>query len=233
MPWGALISVGAGLLLGNKGRKKQDESMQAQIALGREQIGLGREYLQFGKRQYRDWKARDDEIFGMLMGNIDSDLRPDYDAIAGDVKSSFHSARGIEMRRRQRYGIDPRDGSFGRMERDYATREAAAHVGARSHAREGKRGLKYNRIAQLYGVNTSGRAAATAGVAGGYNATMNAMGNLGNVYGNNAAIYGNQAYGDAAGIGAAIGGIDWGGIWGDVQGWFADSDAGGGAPVPA
>jgi len=192
MPWAiaagvvGIAGVVAGAIGAHDAAGNQGDAIDAQSAAMRDQTALGREQLDWNKEQYGKWEDRFDPIFSDMMSEIDQDLEPNYGMIAGDVSSAFQSQRGQERRNMMRYGVRPQDGSFAGADRQYGIREAAAHVGARSQARESKRGLKYNRLASVtgmgYGVQPS--------IIGGVN---QAAGNLGNMYGNQATQHGNIA----------------------------------------
>lgn len=224
MPWiiagGMLAGAVVGGIASSSASSAQERSAQLQADAMRDQTALGRETLDWNKEQYGKWEDRFDPVFGDMMDALGEDLEPNYGQIAGDVSSSFQSQRGQERRNMMRYGVRPQDGSFAGADRQYGIREAAAHVGARSQARESKRGLEYNRLASVagmgYGIQPS--------VIGGVN---NAAGNLGNMYGqqatqhgNIASMWGNTASQNAYGAASAIGGMDWAGMWNSTKGWF-------------
>jgi len=233
MPWAALIGVGISAYMGNKAAKRQRKAQNEQGQLGKEQIELGREQLDFGKQQYSDWQAKFDPAYQAMLNEMDQGLNPNFGMIAGDVKSSFQSARGSELRDMQRYGINPMDGGYRNMSRQYGINEAAAHVGARSQAREATKGLKFQRLAN--------NANMLVGMQGIPSQTMNTgYGNLSNAYGNNANMVGqqgimnyNMGMQDAYGAGAMAGGLDWGALWGDVKGWFGNTGSGNSFGAPS
>lgn len=224
MPWiiagGMLVSAVVGGIASANASSNALSGRQMQAQAMEDQTQLGREQLDWNKEQYGKWEDRFDPIFGDMMDALDKDLEPNYGQIAGDVSSAFQSQRGQERRNLMRYGVRPQDGSFAGADRQYGIREAAAHVGARSQARESKRGLEYNRLASVagmgYGIQPS--------IIGGVN---NAAGNLGRSYGNQATQYGNiasmwenTAASNAYGAASAIGGMDWQGMWNSTKGWF-------------
>lgn len=214
--------------LGYKAQKDQKRMQKKQLGMQQQEIGLQREGLEWGKEKYADWEARFNPTFNRMMNELDQDLEPNYGMIAGDVKSGFQSARGQERRNMRRYGIRPTDGASRSMEREYGIREAAAHVGARSSARESKRGLKYGRLADATNMLVGMQGTPANMVNSGYGRTGNAMAGMAGTYGG----IGEQRYlagmDNAAGWGTFIGGTDWGGIWNNVKGWFNDGGSSGG-----
>jgi hypothetical protein len=198
----------------------QGEALDQQAAAMRDQTALGREQLDWNKEQYAKWEDRFDPIFGDMMDTIDDDLEPNYGLIAGDVKSGFQSARGQERRNLMRYGVRPQDGAFAKSEREYGIREAGAHVGARTAARESKRGLEFDRLTNVVGMGYGLKPSMTAGVNQASRSLMGAYGNQGTQYGNIASMWGNTAAQNAYGVSSAIGAMDWAGMWNSTKGWF-------------
>lgn len=228
MPWGALISAGVGLYMGSKAKKAQNRGMEQQRAMFDEEMAFAREKLAWGKEKYGDWEEKFNPAFSRMMQELDQDLTPNYGMIAGDVKSSFQSARGQERRSLMRYGIRPNDGAFARSERDYGIGEAAAHVGARSQARESKRGLKFNRLQNVNTMLAGMQGIPARLVDSGFNAGQNALRGAGDMYSQQGQTRYDQGMAGASDIGQAIGGVDWTNIWDDVKGWFS----GGGSSAP-
>lgn len=235
MSWGAVagaaLSIGGSMIAGKKAGKQADAQMAQQQWMNEQQIALGRDQLQFTKDQYYDHKSKFDPLFDDMRGMMD-DTAPDYGAIAGDVYSAFDSAQGMEERNQRRYGIKPTDGAARQSQREYGIKRGAAHVGARSAARQGSKDKRYGRYADLYNAGM--------GIASN-NAAMvsNSMSGLGNMYGQqanqagrNAAYYGDMSAQNAAGFGQMIGGVDWGGIFSGVKGWFNKGNSGGGSGRP-
>lgn len=231
MSWGAIagaaISIGGSMIMGKKGEKQADAQMAQQQWMNEQQIALGKDQLQFARDQYNDHKAKFDPLFDDIRGMMD-DTEPDYGAIAGDVYSAFDSAQGMEERNMRRYGIKPTDGAARQSQREYGIKRGAAHVGARSAARQGAKDKRYGRYADLYNAGM--------GIASN-NAAMvsNSMVGLGNMYGQqamqagrNAGYYNDMAAQNAAGWGQMVGGVDWGGIFNGVKGWFNKPNSSGG-----
>ncbi len=228
MPWGMVAAAGIGLVGNYLAGKGSKGNFDQQKAMHDEEMALAREELAFGKDKYADWQEKFDPAFARMLMELDQDLTPNYGQIAGDVKSSFQSARGQETRAMQRYGIRPVDGAYFDQQRKYGINEASAHVGARSQARESKRGLKFNRLKGVTNM-LSGMQSTPANMVGqGFGAGQDAARGAGNMYGRQGRWDYNAGMNDAYGFGQAIGGIDWGSIWGDVRGWFGNSNAGGG-----
>jgi hypothetical protein len=199
--------------------------MAQEAQLREQELEMQREGLQFAKDQYADHQEKFDPLFYDIRGMMD-DTEPDYGAIAGDVNTSFDTARGMEERDQRRYGIRPTDGAARQSQRDYGIRRATAHVGARSKAREGAKDKRYGRYVDLYsaGMGIGSNKA---------NSVQNAYGNVANSFGNsansafgNAGYYNQQAGAAAQGWGNIIGGIDWGGIWNGAKGWFNNGSTG-------
>ena len=231
MTWGAVAAAGASLVVGYMGNKSADKQADKGFGLQQQELDMQREGLDFSKQQYADWKERYDPIYDDMMSEIDSGITPDYNAIAGDINQSFDSAQGMERREMQRYGIKPGDGAYGHGERDYAINRAAAHSGIRNKARQDSAGIKFQRLSGIHntlqGVGTS----AATGVRTSYNNVGNSMGNMAQSRFTQSANTRNQAGRDAAGVGAMIGGIDWGGAWSQAKGWFGGNQGGTGATV--
>lgn len=219
---GAAVMVGGSLLAGDSAGDAADAQMAQEARLREQEIGIQKDNLQFSKDVYGDHKAKFDPLFDDIRGMMD-DVEPDYGAIAGDINMSFDTARGMEERNQRRYGIKPTDGAARQAQRDYGIRRGAAHVGARSQARQGAKDKRYGRYADLY---NSGQ-----GI-GSSNASMvsNAMTGLGRAYGsnanaagNNAAYYNQQSAQNAQGWGQMLGSVDWGGAFNSAKGWFNNS----------
>lgn len=223
MPWGALIGAGASILGGIFGggsqKKLQAQQLADERAYRNRELDLSENQMNFAQNQYLERKAQFDPVLNRLLATYD-DVEPDYAAIGGDVKSAFSSARGQDARTDRRFGIRPDDGLARQRERDYSIREGAAHVGARTLARQGQDDKKYARLSDIYGVgqglqsNSAAQvAAAQAGASGAYGRAAGSAANNANQAGYNAAA-------NASGIGQAIGSVDWGGIFNNVKGWF-------------
>ena len=217
MSWFAVGAAGVGLVstfMGNKSRKK---GYDQQAAIEQDRLALDQERLDWGKEQYSDWKSKFDPMYQSAVDEMDQDLTPNYGAIAGDVKSSFESARGANERNLMRYGIRPTDGSMQAMNRDYGIREAASHVGNRAVAREGARGVLWDRKAKVTGMLAPMQSGPMSNVRAGYNA----MGDTQDQRGRNAAAAGRRQgdfyRGLGQDIGGIAGGIDWKGIAGSVR----------------
>jgi hypothetical protein len=119
-----------------------------------------------------------------------------------------------------RYGVRPQDGSFAKSDREYGIREAGAHVGARSAAREGARGLKYNRLASVMGMGYGIQPNMVSNVNSSAGALSGAYQNQANMFQNQGQMYNNQAYQDAYGVSNTIGNMDWAGMWNSTKGWW-------------
>jgi len=219
MAWGALIGGAVSLGMGLYGQSKADDAAKQQMQMQEQEIQLGRDQLQFSREQYEDYKAKFDPAYNRMLAEIDQDLEPNFGLIAGDVKDSFQSARGQERREMQRYGINPKDGSKARMEREYGIREAASHVGARNVAREQKRGLKYARLADAASMAAGMQGNATSSMNNAFANSMNSYGNAANMWGGIANQRYQSAWNNAQGVGNFIGGVDWGGIWDSISSW--------------
>ena len=167
----------------------------------REQVQLGREQLDFGKHMYSDWKGRFDPMYASLLAEMDQDLTPNYGMIAGDVSSAFQSARDQELRNMRRYGIKPTEGAYRNMNRQYGIDEAAAHVGARSQARESKRGLKYSRMADVTNMLVGLQGQPANMINSGYSNAMTAQGNMANMWGQQSMLNYGRTMNDAYGLG--------------------------------
>ncbi len=228
MPWGMVAVAGIGLASSFLGKKSADKSFDTQKAMHDEEMKLAREELDFGKDKYSDWQQKFDPAFARMLTELDQDLTPNYGQIAGDVKSSFQSARGQEERSMQRYGIRPVDGAYFDQQRKYGINEAAAHVGARSQARESKRGLKYERLQNVSNMLVGMQGVPANMVSRGFQSGQTAARGAADTAGRQGRFDYNAGMNDAYGFGQAVGGIDWGGIWGDVKGWFGNRNAGSG-----
>jgi hypothetical protein len=229
MPWivaGGMVLGGALGFLGSKSAASAaDRAAEMQAKAAQDQVDLGRDTLDWNKDQYAKWEERFDPVFDSMMEELDADLDPNYEAIAGDVKSGFQSARGQERRNLMRYGVRPQDGSFGKNEREYGIREAAAHVGTRSEARESKRGLKYNRLASVTGMGYGIQPSVLGGVNQAGGTLGRAYGSQANMFGQQSSMYSNEAYNSAAGIGNFVGSMPWGEMWNSTKGWIAQRNA--------
>ena len=223
MPWIIAGGMVAGTVIGglmSKGsRNKSASAADRQADASQDQVDLGRETLDWNKDKYADWEKRFDPIFSDMMDSLDDDLTPNYAAIAGDVKSGFQSARGQERRELQRYGVRPQDGAMAKSEREYGIREAAAHVGTRSEARESKRGLKYNRLASVTGMGYGIQPSVLGGVNQAGGNLGNAYGAQANTFGNQSTMYANNANQIAGGVGNMVGSMPWGEMWTSTRGW--------------
>lgn len=233
MPWvSGAIAIGGSLIGGlfDDSDDRADAAMRHQQWLDEQQLGIQRDQLQFTKDVYGEHKAKFDPLFNDIRGMMD-DVEPDYGAIAGDVNMAFDTAQGMEERNMRRYGIKPTDGAARSAQREYGIKRGAAHVGARSAARQGAKDKRYGRYVDLY---NSGQ-----GI-GSSNASMvsNAMAGIGQTYGaqagragQTAQYYNNMAIDNAAGWGQMLGGVDWGGIFNGVKGWWNNrGNAGGSIP---
>jgi hypothetical protein len=219
MSWGAVAAIGVSAVskyLGDKSAKKQEKRGWDQK---KEEIALQREGLDFSKDQYGDWKEKYDPVFADMMSEIDSGITPDYAAIAGDVNSSFESAQGQERRSMQRYGIKPTDGAAKQSEREYGIKKSTAHSGIRNQARQASAGIKYNRLANIHGALQGSGVALGSNVGNSYGRTANSMGQMADMRMKSAGQRRDEATSDAAGYGAMVGAVDWGGAWGAVKGW--------------
>lgn len=225
MPWGALIGGAISIYGASKAKKTRNQDIAFQREMHEDQMGLARDQLDFGKQTYADWQEKFDPAFARMLNEVDQDLLPNYGQIAGDIKSSFQSQRGQEGRAMMRYGIKPSDGAYFDRQRKYGINEAAAHVGVRSQARESKRGLKFERMQNISNMLVGMQGTPASIVNSGFSNSINAMGQSANMFGDQANMRYRQGMNNAAGIGQAIGGIDWGGIWGDVKGWFGGSSS--------
>jgi hypothetical protein len=235
MPWiAAAIMVGGSVVghalsKGDRAASRSAKDRQADAA--EDQVQLGRDTLDWSKEQYGKWEDRFDPIFGDMMDTLEDDLEPNYAQIAGDVKSGFQSARGQERRSLQRYGVRPQDGATARSEREYGIREAAAHVGTRSVARESKRGLKFSRLADVTGMGYGIQPSMTNSVNSAASNAGRAFTNMSNVAGNLSTQYSNQANQTAYGVGNTLGSMDWAGMWNSTKGWMNQrNNAGGNDP---
>lgn len=227
----AAISAIGGWLSSKNASDSADRATDLQGQAMMEQVNLGREQLAFGQQQYADWKGMFDPMYAKMLSEMDQGLTPNYGMIAGDVSSAFQSARGQELRDMRRYGINPLQGGYRNMSRQYGINEAAAKVGAFSQAREGVKGEKYNRMQNATNMLVGMQGTPANLVSSGYGNTMNALGNQAAMYGGQSQMYLNRGAAEAYGwgqLGGAMSGIDWGGIWGDVKGWFGNNNSGGG-----
>lgn len=224
MPWamavGTVGSAIVGGLFGSSSAKKQARAMKDQTAVMREQTQLGRDQLDWSKQQYGDWKDRFDPLFNQMISEMDVGTTPNYAAIAGDVKSSFQSAKDQERRNMLRYGVRPQDGAMASADRQYGIREAGAHVGARSQARENAKGIKYGRLQNAVGLGYGAQPQMMANVGNAASNLSNIYGQQAGQYGVNAGYWGQQAVDTAAGWGNMLGSLDWGGMWNSMKGWF-------------
>jgi hypothetical protein len=219
MPWFQVGALAVSAYMGHKAKKKAQKQQDAANAQGDESIALQREGLDFSKEQYGDWKEKYDPVYDDMMDEIDSGITPDYADIAGDINDSFDSAQGMERRQLQRYGVKPQDGAYGKSERDYAINRSTAHSGIRNKARQDSAGEKFRRLSgvhnTLQGVGTS-----LAGQVGNsYSRTGGAMNSQANRMTNQANTNYERGMDDAAGWGAAVGGVDWKGAWNSAKSW--------------
>lgn len=227
MAVGTGISVVGGMFAGKKADKAADAQMAQQQAQFERQMQMDENNLNFSKEQYADHKAKFDPLFDDIRGMMD-DVEPDYGAIAGDINSSFDSARGMEERNMRRYGIKPTDGASRSAQREYGIKRGAAHVGARSQAREGAKDKRYGRYSDLY---NSGQGIGTQNASMVSNAMANSsrtMGYQAQQSGQNANYYNGQANQAAQGWGNMVGGLDWGGMWNSAKGWYNGQNSSGG-----
>lgn len=234
MSWGAVagaaVSIGASYL----GSKGASDSADAQLDLEREfrqkEMDLANNQFDFAKGQYQDYKDKFDPLFYDIRGMMD-DTEPDYGAIAGDVNMAFEAQRGADQRNMRRYGIRPDDGAARAANRDWGIRQAAAHVGTRSAARQGAKDKRYGRYADLYnagqGIGTQNASMVTGAMANQQAAARSGA----NAASNNANMYNNMAYQNAQGWGQAVGSVDWGGIFNQAKGWFNNRGGSKGGPV--
>jgi hypothetical protein len=213
-----VIGAGVSWFGQRKAQKRADKQFEEQKRLAEQDFALRQEGLDFSKSQYADWKSKYDPVYGKVMENIESDIEPDYNAIASDTKQAFESSRGANQRNMLRYGIRPQDGNFAHADRESRLAEGAAHVGTRNQARQASKGLKYARYADLHnslkGIGTN----LASNVMGGYNAAGNAAGRMGDMYGQRGIQAWNSGMANASGWGNFIGNTDWGKIWGDIRG---------------
>ena len=212
MSWVAVGVAGVGLVGSWMSKKSADKGYRNQERIMQDQLALDREQLGWAKETYGDWKEKFDPAFSSMMSEIDQDITPNYGMIAGDTKSAFQTARESNERNLMRYGIDPRDGAMQAMNRDYGIREAASHVGNRAVAREGSKGILWNRKADVTQMLSGMQGNPMSNVRAGYNAVGNTTSNMaGNALSQgitNANYYG----GLANDIGGMVGGIDWRGL---------------------
>lgn len=219
MPWITLGVAAVGMYMSHKQKKKAAKQQDAANSMSEEEIALQREGLDFSKQQYSDWQEKFDPAYDKMMSEIDQGITPDYAAIAGDVNSSFDTAQGMERRQMQRYGIKPGDGAARHSEREYGIKRSTAHSGIRNQARQASKGILFDRYKgvtnSLQGVQTS----LSGQVGNSYGRTGAAQSDYARNLNNQSNNTYNRADDDAAGMGAAIGGVDWKGIWGSVKGW--------------
>lgn len=217
MSWGAVASIGVGLVSSYLGNKSAKKSEKRAYDAKKDEIALQREGLDFSKDQYGDWKEKYDPVFDDMMSEIDSGITPDYAAIAGDVNSSFESAQGQERRQMQRYGIKPTDGAAKQSERTYGIEKSTAHSGIRNQARQASAGIKFNRLASVHGSLTGSGVALGNQVGNSYSRTGNSISGLADMHTNTAAQRRSQATSDAEGWGSMVGAVDWAGAWGSIR----------------
>ncbi|MDB4312118.1 hypothetical protein N9937_01680 [bacterium] len=220
MAAGTGISIGMGILGGKKKKKAAKKARAEQAALRAQQQAVAQEQMDWSRGEYDKNAARYDPIFDEMRDQMD-DLQPDYEGIAGDIGSSFDSARGMEERRNRRYGIKPTDGASQQAQRDYGIRRGAAHVGARAEARRGIKDQKYSRRADLFGQGQRAQAGNKLLMAGAFNTKGNAYGIGAVEAGQEAGRQDQNAANTAAGwgqIGSSVAGMDWSSMFNAVKG---------------
>ena len=226
MTWGVIASTAVSAYMGIRASKAAKKQANKADASQQEEIALQREGLDFSKEQYGDWKEKYDPVFDQMMAEIDSGITPDYAAIAGDVNKSFDTAQDMERRQMQRYGVNPQDGAYSESERDYGIARSTAHSGIRNQARQASAGIKYNRLSGIHGSLQGSQAALAGQVGTGYGRAGIAQGRQTDTYNNRADQAYSRGMDDAAGWGAAIGGIDWGGAYNSIKNWGSGQKAG-------
>ena len=202
-------------------RQRQREE-QAAMRAGQQRVA--QEQVDWSRGEYEKNAARYDPIFDEMRESMD-DLQPDYEGIAGDIGSSFDSARGMEERRNRRYGIKPTEGASRQAQRDYGIKRGAAHVGARAQARRGIKDQKYARRADLFGVGQADQRSNKQLMAGAFGAQGRAYGIGAQAAGQEAGRLDDAAAANAAGWGQAAGSLDWGGMFNEVKGWGSKTPA--------
>lgn len=219
MPWIQLGVAAVGMYMGHKAKKKAEKQQNAANAMSEEEIAMQREGLDFSKQQYSDWQEKFDPAYDRMMSEIDQGITPDYAAIAGDVNSSFDTAQGMERRQMQRYGIKPTDGAARHSEREYGIKRSTAHSGIRNQARQQSKGILFDR---LKGVTNSLQGVQT-GLSGQVGSSYSRVGASQSDYATNlnkqSGVNYDRDMKGIAGMGTAIGGVDWKGLWGSVKGW--------------
>jgi len=222
MPWIAIGAAVVGGIMKHKSDKRADKQWKKGYGIQEDELALQREGLDFSKEQYADWQGRYDPVYDDMMSHIDDGITPDYNAIAGDINTSFDSAQGMERREMKRYGIKPTDGAYGHSERDYAIKRSAAHSGIRNKARQDSAGLKYSRLSGVHNSLLGVQSSLGQGVRASYGQVGNSMQDMaGSRFKQSAGTRGTGSS-DAAGWGETIGGIDWAGAWGKAAGFFSD-----------
>jgi hypothetical protein len=175
--WINFVIAAAGALLNKKSSDKAGKAAQGDRA---RELDLEERGLEIAERQderagelfghYRDvFLPRERQLVGEAFDRPISPAAAERRALT-DTRSAFANAREMEDRNRRRLGVNPSSGASLALDQTRSLEEARIEGAARTHAREGTRGLNFSRQATALGYGsptaaTPYAAGAQAGVA--------------------------------------------------------------------
>jgi hypothetical protein len=196
--WGALLAPLVGAAAGKVfgGGKEADRSSKAQA-------GYYNKLGNIADEQFSTWLNTYAPLEKEVVAGAREGIKADYEGVtsraSADVMQAFSKARGVTLRNRERYGLNPADGRFQGVDRGLEVAQASADAGAVNSAREGERryvdDTNFNR---RYAVANLGRGLLNGATAGTAAASQSA--------GQNAYLNGNGA----SGLSSLVAGLPWG-----------------------
>lgn len=206
---GSLIGGAFSLYSARKNRKAQERFARQQQQMMDRLIGVGTDAVGFGRQQYEQWRSRFMPVLDVMGQEVLRNDGPDYEAIQADINSSIDTARDQDMRRMERYGLNPSDAAYTTTGRQYDLEKARQTVQARQRAREDNTDRGLQRMAQFFQLGNPMMASATQQMGQGYGLLSSAYGQ-GSAQAGGLAQGAANAYNDAmGGVGLALGALPW------------------------